>query len=292
MLKSDVFLDKLSIDKISQFFIFFFKKTAIDEPIKPEPPGINIRMTFNTDLTILIPVKNEEKNITNIINKIENKIKINYEILFVNDFSSDGTQKVIEEISLKKKNVFIINNLKKGLGETVKNGMRYGKGKYIAIMMCDGSDDLNDLNKYYEEIEKNKLDAVFGSRFLDKSVVEGYPKMKLLLNRIFNYSISLLYLNRYNDYTNAFKIYKKETLLELKPIVSESFNVFLEIPLKIINRNYRYKIVPINWFGRKVGYSKFKFNELKSKYIFTLIYCFAEKILILNKGNNNDLPHK
>lgn len=292
MLKSEVFLDKLSMDKIWQFFILFFKKTAIDDPIKPEPPGINIRMTFNTDLTILIPVKNEEKNIIHIIAEIENKIKINYEILFVNDFSSDGTQKIIEEISIKKKNIIIINNLRKGLGETVKNGIRHSKGKYIAIMMCDGSDDLNDLNNYYEEIEKNKLDAVFGSRFLDKSIVKDYPKMKLLLNRVFNYSISLLYLNKYNDYTNAFKIYKKETLLELKPIVSESFNVFLEIPLKIINRKYKYKVVPISWFGRKVGYSKFKFNELKSKYIFTLIYCLAEKILILNKEHNNDLPHK
>ena len=116
--------------------------------------------------------------------------------------------------------------------------------------------------------------------------------MKLFLNRIFNYLISLLYLNKYNDYTNAFKIYKKETLIKLEPIVSESFNVFLEIPLKIINRNYKYKIIPINWFGRKKGKSKFKFNELKSKYIFTLIYCFAEKILILNKANKNDLPHK
>ena len=280
------------MDKIWQFFILFFKKTAIDDPIKPEPPGINIRMTFNTDLTILIPVKNEEKNIIHIIAEIENKIKINYEILFVNDFSSDGTQKIIEEISIKKKNIIIINNLRKGLGETVKNGIRHSKGKYIAIMMCDGSDDLNDLNNYYEEIEKNKLDAVFGSRFLDKSIVKDYPKMKLLLNRVFNYSISLLYLNKYNDYTNAFKIYKKETLLELKPIVSESFNVFLEIPLKIINRKYKYKVVPISWFGRKVGYSKFKFNELKSKYIFTLIYCLAEKILILNKEHNNDLPHK
>ncbi|MDB9773933.1 glycosyltransferase family 2 protein [bacterium] len=249
-------------------------------------------MTLNTDLTILIPVKNEEKNVIHIINEIENKIKINYEILFVNDFSTDRTYELIEDLKNDKKNIFVVNNLKGGLGESVKNGMKYGNGKYLVILMCDASDDLNDLNKYFQEIENNNLDAVFGSRFLDKSKVEGYPKMKLFLNRIFNYLISLLYLNKYNDYTNAFKIYKKDTLIKLEPIVSESFNVFLEIPLKIINRNYKYKIIPINWFGRKIGKSKFKFNELKSKYIFTLIYCFAEKILILNKANKNDSPHK
>ena len=249
-------------------------------------------MPLNTDLTILIPVKNEEKNVIHVIEKIENKIKINYEILFVNDFSTDQTYKVIEDITKNNKNIFVVNNKKKGLGESVKNGMKYGNGKYIAIVMCDGSDDLDDLNRYYEEIKNNNLDAVFGSRFLNKSKVVGYPKTKFLLNRIFNYFISLLYLNKYNDYTNAFKIYKKESLIELKPIVSESFNVFLEIPLKIINRNYKYKVIPINWFGREIGESKFKFNELKSKYIFTLIYCFCEKILIIDKKNNNDFPAK
>ena len=64
------------------------------------------------------------------------------------------------------------------------------------------------------------------------------------------------------------------------PIISESFNVFLEIPLKIISRNYKYKIIPINWMGRKKGESKFKIKELRSKYLFTLIYCFIEKILL------------
>ena len=66
------------------------------------------------------------------------------------------------------------------------------------------------------------------------------------LNRIFNFFVSIVFLNKYNDYTNAFKIYKKKTLVEIMPLISESFNIFLEIPLKIISRNYRYKIISIN----------------------------------------------
>ena len=108
------------------------------------------------------------------------------------------------------------------------------------------SDDLNDLQKYYELIHSKNLDAVFGSRFMKNSKINDYPRIKLILNRIFNYLVSFLYLNRYNDYTNAFKIYKLEILKKLEPIVSESFNVFLE-PLKVINRNLNYKIVSINW---------------------------------------------
>jgi len=123
-------------------------------------------------------------------------------------------------------------------------------------------------------------DAILGSRFLKESKVIDYPFQKLILNRIFNFFVGLIFWNKYNDYTNAFKIYKKKSLLEIRPLISESFNIFLEIPLKIISRKYKYKIIPINWMGRKKGKSKFKIKELGSKYLFTLIYCFIEKNLL------------
>ena len=66
----------------------------------------------------------------------------------------------------------------------------------------------------------------------------------------------------------------------MMPFVSESFNIFLEIPLKIISRNYTYEVITINWLGRKKGKAKFKIKELRSKYLFTLLYCFFEKILL------------
>ena len=112
------------------------------------------------------------------------------------------------------------------------------------------------------------------------SKVKNYPFQKFILNRLFNYFVGLIFWNSYNDYTNAFKIYKRETLIKIMPLISESFNIFLEIPLKIISRNYNYKIVSINWMGRKKGESKFKIKELGSKYLFTLIYCFIEKNLL------------
>ena len=75
-------------------------------------------------------------------------------------------------------------------------------------------------------------------------------------------------------------LYKKSTLLKLYPLVSENFNIFLELPLKIECRKIKYKIVPISWNGRKLGESKFKIKEIGSKYIFTMLYCLLEKILL------------
>ena len=147
-------------------------------------------------------------------------------------------------------------------------------------MMADLSDDINDLKKYNSIMDEKKIDAVLGSRFQKESLVKDYPLKKLFLNRIFNFFVSIIFWNKYNDYTNAFKIYKKEVLMTMMPFVSESFNIFLEIPLKIISRRYSFEIIAINWFGRKKGDAKFKIQELQSKYLFTLIYCFSEKILL------------
>ena len=80
--------------------------------------------------------------------------------------------------------------------------------------------------------------------------------------------------------SNAFKIYKRDSLLKTFPLVSESFNIFLELPLKIISRKMKYKIIPISWINRKEGNSKFDIKELRAKYLFTLIYCLTEKLLL------------
>ena len=232
-------------------------------------------------LSILIPVRNESDALEDIIKHFsKNLINLNHEVLIINDFSEDDTLMKIENLILGKSNFRVLNNTKKGLGGAINLGIRESKGKNIAIMMADGSDDINDLINYNKLINSDNYDAILGSRFLKESKVIDYPFQKLILNRLFNYFVGLVFWNKYNDYTNAFKIYKKSALIEISPLISESFNIFLEIPLKIISRKYNYKIIPINWIGRKKGTSKFKIKELGSKYLFTLIYCFIEKNLL------------
>ena len=209
----------------------------------------------------------------------KNLKNIDYEVLIINDFSKDNTLEKARTL-FKSKNFRVLDNKKKGLGGAINLGIKEATGSKIAIMMADQSDDINDLIKYNSLINDGNYDAILGSRFLRGSNVINYPLQKLILNRVFNYFVGFIFWNNYNDYTNAFKIYKKKTLEEIAPIISESFNIFLEIPLKIISRNYRYKIIPINWTGRTKGVSKFKIKELRSKYLFTLIYCFIEKNLL------------
>ena len=232
-------------------------------------------------LSIIVPVRNESDSLKDIFEYFSKNLKnTNYEVLIINDFSLDNTLTNAKILFSENKNFKVFDNQKKGLGGAINLGIEKAEGANIAIMMADQSDDIKDLIKYNNLINLENYDAILGSRFLKESIVTDYPVQKLVLNRLFNYFVGLVFWNKYNDYTNAFKIYKKKTLIEIKPLISESFNIFLEIPLKIISRKYKYKIIPINWVGRKKGNSKFRIKELRSKYLFTLIYCFIEKNLL------------
>jgi dolichol-phosphate mannosyltransferase len=241
-------------------------------------------MFIRMNLSIIIPCKNEENNIIKTIKNLE-KYLLNYkfEILIIDDFSSDSTAKKVKAVAKYKKFIKYYFNNTKGLGGAINLGIDKSKGNFICIFMADQSDDPKDLIRYLKKINNSKNDAIFGSRFKKKSKVLNYPFFKYCLNRIFNSLIQVLFLTSYNDTTNAFKLYNRKTLLELRPIISENFNIFLEIPLKIISRNYKFSVIPISWRNRKKGFSSFKIKELGSKYLFTLIYVLIEKILLKKK---------
>ena len=232
-------------------------------------------------LSIILPVRNESQGIVKTLDLIISNIsEINHEIIVINDYSDDDSFNIINQKANTNKNIRLFNNKKKGLGGAINLGIEESTGEAICIMMADLSDNISDLKNYYSLIQSSETDAVFGSRFINGSKVSDYPMKKLILNRIFNYITKFLFFSNYNDFTNAFKIYKKNALIKSMPLVSESFNIFLEIPLKIISRKMNYKIIPIKWKNRKEGKAKFNIKELRSKYLFTLIYCFLEKILL------------
>ena len=140
-------------------------------------------------LSIIIPVYNEIKQLNVTVKKLPKLKKFfkNFEVIFVDDFSSDETFSFLKKLSSRHKYIKVIKNKKKGLGSAIEQGVKNSKLKYVCIQACDMSDDVKDLKKYYKIISTNNIDAVFGSRFINGSLVKNYPLIKLILNRIFNY---------------------------------------------------------------------------------------------------------
>jgi dolichol-phosphate mannosyltransferase len=110
-----------------------------------------------------------------------------------------------------------------------------------------------------------------------------YPFAKRIINRMANMIIRIFMGIKYNDTTNAFKLYKKETIQGLKPFLAPHFNLTIELPLKAIIRGYSYTVVPNSWTNRQYGESKLKIREMGGRYFFILLYCFIEKFF--SKGD-------
>ncbi|WP_396180452.1 glycosyltransferase [Flavobacterium sp.] len=232
-------------------------------------------------LSIVIPAYNEEESISETIEQIEaafSKVTIEHEIFIVNDNSKDGTLKVLEALAQKYLAVKYETNLgPNGFGYAVRYGLDRFSGDCVAVMMADLSDSPNDLILYYNTMVEGNYDCVFGSRFIKGGKVVDYPWVKKIINRVANFIIKMVMRIKYNDTTNAFKLYKREVIEGVKPILSPHFNLTIELPLKAIIRGYTYTVVPNSWTNRKYGESKLKIKEMGSRYFFILVYCFVEK---------------
>jgi dolichol-phosphate mannosyltransferase len=200
-------------------------------------------------------------------------------LVVVDDHSQDTTCQEVEERMAVDPNVCLVHNhSKNGFGYAVRCGLEHFTGDAVAIFMADSSDDPDDLVKYYY-ILRNQAECAFGSRFIKGSLVVDYPPHKLVLNRLANLFIRLVFGLRYNDMTNAFKGYRANVIQGCRPFLSAHFNLTIEIPLKAIVRGYTYAVTPINWRNRTVGYSKWRIREMGSRYMFIVIYALLEKWL-------------
>ena len=233
-------------------------------------------------LSVVIPAYNEEGSITETLLTLYDALTaagIDHEIVVTNDNSKDNTLAILEGLAPRIPTLtYYTNKGPNGFGYAVRYGLERYQGDCVAVMMADLSDDPADLIAYYRKLHEGEgYDAVFGSRWIKGGKVIDYPGPKKFINRIANAIVKTLFNLKYNDCTNAFKLYRRETMDGIKPFLSPHFNLTLELPLKTIVRGYSYAVVPNSWTNRKYGESKLKIKEMGSRYFFIMMYCLIEK---------------
>ncbi|MDC0835653.1 glycosyltransferase [Geitlerinema sp. CS-897] len=232
--------------------------------------------------SLVIPAHNEEGSIAETVNEIARVLDdrdVRYEFLVVNDNSRDRTEEILQSLSRENPCVRYVNNYyPNGFGFAVRCGLEQFRGDAVAVVMADGSDSPEDILNYYDLLQEG-YDCVFGSRFVRGGRVIDYPTHKLLINRLANLFVQVLFGLRYNDTTNAFKAYRREVIEGIQPILSHHFNLTVELPLKAIVRGYTYVATPISWRNRKAGVSKLKIKEMGSRYLFIVLYILLERWL-------------
>jgi dolichol-phosphate mannosyltransferase len=233
-------------------------------------------------LSVVIPARDEEACIASTVEHLHLELRLRdvpHEIIVVDDGSADRTWEII---AATKSRVPVLRGVQSmpphGFGRAIMAGLDEMHGDAVVLMMADEADDCRDVVRYWKKLSEG-YDCVFGSRFMRGGGVIDYPKIKLLLNRLANWFLKMLFHIKLNDTTNAFKAYRREVIDGCRPLIAPHFNITVELPLKAIVRGYSWTIIPITWRNRRTGKPKLKLKEMGSRYLFICLYIWLEKNL-------------
>ena len=207
-------------------------------------------------LSIIIPVYNEENTILEILNKVCNvglSGNISKEILIINDCSTDGTGRMVEDFLIANPNLdvkYFKHDSNQGKGAAIQTGIRHASGDYLIIQDADLEYDPDEYNILFEPVKKSSAEVVYGSRFIG-----GNPRRILFFwhtigNKFLTF-ISNMFTNlNLTDMETCYKLFKTDIIKSIV-LKEKRFGFEPEITAKI-SRIPDIKIyeVGISYYGR------------------------------------------
>lgn len=217
-------------------------------------------------LSVIIPVYNEEKNIFPLFNRLKKEldgIKKSYEIIFVDDGSTDKTLFNINKIKRENESIIIIHSTKnQGLSSALNSGFKKASGKIIITMDGDSQNDPKDIKKLLKKLSEG-YDVVCGWRYKRKDCLF----VKKIPSKIFNFLIRLLFKLKIHDSSCTLRVYTKKSIKNLE--LAEGMH--RSIPLILAKKGYKIGEVKVRHHPRKHGKAKYNSPKRFFKAISNLI---------------------
>ena len=218
-------------------------------------------------LSIVIPVRNEAENIPSLFEQLAGQIHTPREVLIVYDAEDDPTIKAVR--AAMPAAPFDVRLIRNGLGPGPANALRAGfaaaQGDAIVVVMADLSDDLPVVDRMSDEIHRG-ADLVAGSRYMRGGHQHGGPLLKRVLSRVAGVSLHYLAGFPTRDATNAFKMYRTDSLRALVIEGNGGFEISMEIAVKAWLAGQRITELPATWTDRVAGNSKFRLWKWLPRY--------------------------
>lgn len=232
----------------------------------------------NPLISIVIPIYNEEQSIKNVINRIPDHL--HYEIILVDDGSTDNSIKKVKEINNRKIKI-IQHNKNRGYGAAILSGFEHSIGKVIVTIDSDGQHNPEEIPALIAPIINNHADIVVGSRYLGKSnyKVPLYARVGEFFIKI---SLWLLYGQRVGNNQSGFKALSNHTIRIFNSMLYTRFGFCTEILFKAAHNNFKISEIPINLNPRLYGSSYVQLIKIMFSISSCILY-YSMKRFRLNK---------
>jgi glycosyltransferase involved in cell wall biosynthesis len=206
-------------------------------------------------LSIIIPCYNEENTISSIINKITEVVNFSYEIIVVDDCSTDRTRSILQNDLNSKIGKLILNPINSGKGYSLRQGIKEASGEIILIQDADLEYDPNDYKKLIDPINNGYADVVYGSRFTGAEQKRVLYFWHMIGNKFLTILSNMFTNLNLTDMEVGYKVFKSEVLKSIS-LVEDRFGFEPEITAKIAKKNLRVYEVGITYHGRKYSEGK------------------------------------
>ncbi len=242
-------------------------------------------MTFDKKISIILPTLNEERNlkilIPEIISLFQNDLKINYEVIVVDDGSTDETNEYITSLSESNKSIKIImRNTEKSLPLSILDGIKSSQFDNVMWLDADGSMTVKAMKKliisYFENLQNDEKKVIIGSRFVEGGGYKGVKDVKnqslltsiqnvrksndsvfgMLLSILINKILSFLFRTKLTDLTSGFIVIDKNFIDEKVFINKDYGEYFIYLLGDLINKNIEIEEIGYICETRLHGYSK------------------------------------
>ena len=225
-------------------------------------------------LSVIIPVYNEIESIQEIVKRVKDT-KLAWEIILVDDGSTDGTRNLLKEIDGKENVCVILHAKNQGKGAAVRTGFDAARGDILLIQDADLEYDPRDYPTLLKPLDEGIADVVYGSRFL------GGPRRvimfwHLVANYMLTFMTNILYNTILSDMETGYKVFRRGVIEDM-PLHAKRFDFEPEFTAKVLKRKYRIFEVPITFNPR--DYSEGKKIKLKDAFeaVWTLLkYRFVD----------------
>ena len=201
-------------------------------------------------LSIFFPFWNEEKNIENVVKKaipVAAKVARNWEIIIVDDGSSDSTLKIAQKLAVANKHIKVVRNkINGGYGSALVSGFK--NSKYNLIVFTDGDNQFNfsQVDRFLEKIDS--ADIVIGYR--KKRIDHPFRHILMNLLKVWDFIFFGFY---FRDIDCGFKLFKKEAIKKIMPLRSKGAMITTEILAKAKKKRLKIEQVEVDHYPRKYG---------------------------------------